>query len=111
MRRLHDLKLLRATTPLFLMSWLAIHEIDEDSPLFGKTLAEFRREDIRLICAMTGLDGTFMQTVYAYRIYLAEEIVENAVFEDVIKPRDDGSFELDLRRFHDIRQQPGGGIE
>jgi inward rectifier potassium channel len=105
MRRLHDLKLLRDQTPLFLMSWLVVHEIDESSPLYGKSLDDFQKEDIRLICAMTGLDGTFMQTVYAYRIYQPQQLLKNAEFEDVVAPREDGSFELDLARFHDTRSQ------
>jgi inward rectifier potassium channel len=103
MRRLHDLALLRGTTPLLLMSWLVVHPIDEESPLHGKSAQDLCREDIRFITNMTGIDGTFMQTVYAYHMYTAADIAQDVHFEDVITPLPDGRFELDLTKFHEVR--------
>jgi inward rectifier potassium channel len=37
MRRFHDLALIRSETPLFPLSWMVAHTIDEKSPLFGLT--------------------------------------------------------------------------
>ncbi len=37
MRRIHDLKLQRNQTPSFMLSWSALHLIDEFSPLYGMT--------------------------------------------------------------------------
>ena len=38
LRRFYDLELLRSQTPVFELSWLVMHPIDENSPLFGVNL-------------------------------------------------------------------------
>ena len=43
MRRFEDLKLERAKTPLFALSWSILHVIDETSPLYGSTAASMGR--------------------------------------------------------------------
>lgn len=104
MRRFYDLKLERSTTPLLLMSWLVMHRIDEQSPLFGKRAEDFARGDISVVASITGMDGTFMQTVYSYHQYRHADIAHGAEFEDVIRRLPDRRFELDLRKFHRLKQ-------
>jgi inward rectifier potassium channel len=74
-----------------------------EASLHGKTPQDLAREDIRFITNMTGIDGTFMQTVYAYHMYTAADIAQDVHFEDVIRPLPDGRFELDLAKFHEVR--------
>ena len=74
MRRLFDCKLLRTTTPMFTMTWVVIHEIDEDSPLHGMTPEEIVADDPIFIVTMTGIDATFSQTVHARKLYYAEDL-------------------------------------
>lgn len=100
MRRFHDLTLLRDKSPLLLMSWLVIHPIDQSSPLHGKSEAEW--QDIQIYANVTGIDGIYGQTVYAYHFYTAADIVRRARFADVIRQLPDGRRELDLRKFHDV---------
>ncbi len=101
--RLHDLKLVRDTTPLLIMSWLVIHPIDADSPLHGLTEAQARQEGLRLVVSLTGLDGLFHQTTYAYAQYGADHIHFDHDFEDMMSLLDDGRMQLDLSRFHEIK--------
>jgi inward rectifier potassium channel len=103
LRRFYDLPLERATTPLLLMSWLVIHRIDEHSPLYGKSADDCRKGDVRIIASVTGMDGTFMQSVYAYHVYTVDHIVHNADFADVIRRLPDGRYELHLGKFHDLK--------
>lgn len=100
MRRFHDLALMRDRSPLLLMSWLIIHPIDEKSPLHGKAPADW--EDIQIYASATGIDGIYGQTVYAYHLYTAAQLVRGGRFADVIRRLPDGRRELDLRKFHDV---------
>ena len=102
LRRLRDLKLERQTTPLFLMSWLVIHPIDEFSPLHEKSIGDFEHEDIRIITSMTGIDGTFMQTVFSYHTYTSKEILEGHRFRDVVERLGHQKFRLNLKKFHQV---------
>jgi len=101
MRRLYDLKLVRDQTPLLLVSWLVIHPIDEDSPLFGLGAQVCEQEDVRVIISVTGMDGTFMQQVYAHHQYQHTDLRFGERFVDVIERQPDGSMLLMLDRFHD----------
>jgi len=46
LRRLHDLKLERARSPMFALSWLIMHRIDETSPLYGVTAQQIIEGDM-----------------------------------------------------------------
>lgn len=109
LRRLHDLKLVRDTTPLLIMSWLVIHPIDEASPLHGLSPEDLARGDVRIIVNLTGLDGLFQQTVYAYYQYFTEDVHFGKDFVDMISPMPDGRLQLDLSRFHELREAPMAG--
>jgi inward rectifier potassium channel len=100
MRRFHDLALVRDKTPLLLMSWLVMHPIDAASPLHG--LGEAGWADVQIYANVTGIDGIYGQTVYAYHLYTDADIARRARFADVIRILPDGRRELDLRKFHDV---------
>ena len=103
LRRLSDLKLLRDRSPLFRLSWLVIHVIDEDSPLLGVELDDLFRERTMFIVSLTGMDGTFAQAVHARHVYLPQDVVFDHHFVDIITDFQDGRIEFDFDKFHDIR--------
>ncbi len=100
MQRLYDLKLERTFSPIFVLSWMAIHVIDETSPLFPMTPDEFQAHNGRIIISMTGIDDVFSQTIHSYHIYMPTEILWNAKLIDVILPQGDGRTFLDYKHFH-----------
>jgi inward rectifier potassium channel len=102
LRRIHDLPLERSSTPMLMLSWLAIHHIDEKSPLFRLTPEDLRREDVRIIANVTGLDGVFMQTVYVSAVFDHSRIVHDAQFKDMITLRPDGRTQVDLRLLSEV---------
>lgn len=106
MRRLHDLELVRTRTPVFFLSWMVIHVIDERSPLFGETPQSLRELGLRLVVTITGLDGIFSQTVYARRLYAADQIEWGRRFVDAVTPQEDGTLVVDYGRFHDTCPDP-----
>ncbi|MCH9682926.1 MAG: ATP-sensitive inward rectifier potassium channel 10, partial [Deltaproteobacteria bacterium] len=101
LRRLVDLKLLRSQTPVFAMSWTVIHEVDEDSPLFGYDAQRLAKDGVRFIVSLTGIDGTFSQMVHARQIYMHEHVRWGHRFVDIVGNSEDGRLQIDYRRFHD----------
>jgi inward rectifier potassium channel len=102
MRRLHDLALDRTTSPILMLSWLAVHRLDERSPLAGLSAEDMLREEIRIIANVTGIEGTFMQTVYVSAMYEAKEIIHDAHFVDMLSPLPGGRTRVDLEKLSDI---------
>lgn len=100
MRRMQDVKLERAGTPLFVLTWQALHVIDEDSPFYGIT-AENVHERLRLVVViMTGHDATYGQTVHGRTIYYPEQFQFQRRFVDVISDLEDGRLMVDYDKFH-----------
>jgi inward rectifier potassium channel len=100
-RRLLPLRLDRDFTPVFALSWLVIHEITPDSPLWGKDRAALAHAGNVLICSISGTDDALNATVSARYVYGAEDLRFGHSFVDVITRTDDGDVSIDYRRFHD----------
>jgi inward rectifier potassium channel len=107
MRRPMDLSLVRDRNPLFVMSWTAMHRIDEKSPFYGPDAIEkLRKRKGEIFLSLMGIDETFAQTVHARRGYKLSDIVMNAHFADVLSISDDGTRLLDYRAFHQVVPVP-----
>ncbi len=102
LRRMHDLKLIRSNSALFALTWLAIHEIDAQSPLHGATAESLRERGVQVIVALIGFDDTFSQTIHARHAYLPDEILFDARFADIITTSPEGRRQVDYSRFHDV---------
>jgi inward rectifier potassium channel len=111
LRRIYDLKLIRSHQPLFLLTWMAMHMIDESSPLYGETEASMTREGMRFIVTFTGIDGTFATTIHARNMYEASDIVWGGRYADVIGSTPDGRVMVDFGRFDTIEpRRPGEAL-
>jgi len=102
MRRFHDLSLARSRTPAFGLTWMVMHPINKESPLHGATPESLAAENAEIVVTLTGIDGTFAQSIYARHSYVAEEILWNRRFADVLGQLDDGTRVIDYRRFHEV---------
>lgn len=102
MRRFYDIALQRDRNVLFVLSWTAIHEIDEKSPLYGLTIDEMKRQGLQLVCSVMGIDETVSAQVHARNSYTPDTFVENRRFADIIGQRPDGSRYVDYARFHEL---------
>ncbi len=101
MRRFHDLTLARNRTPVFALTWMVLHHIDEESPLYGVDSAQFAAGNMAIVCAITGLDETFMQMVHTRHTYGPGDLRWRTRFVDIIGERADGRRVIDYTRFHD----------
>ncbi|MFK7929545.1 MAG: ion channel [Myxococcota bacterium] len=97
MRRLRDLPLERQISPLFSLSWLAFHPLDEHSVIQalpdGVNDAQIRG----YIITFSGLDGTFSQTVHARKLYGPDVVRIGEQFSDMISDAPDGRIQIDHR--------------
>ncbi len=108
--RIHDLRLLRKRTPVFVLTWTLIHPIDERSPLRGLDAAQLTESFFRIVISVTGHDETVASSVYAGREYAAEDLVFDGRFVDILRMTPEGERVVDLTRFHDIEQTSGPDI-
>jgi inward rectifier potassium channel len=105
-RRIHDLPLVRAQTPAFIMSWTAMHVITPQSPLFGATPESLAEKDAQVIVTLLGIDEVLMQTIHSRYAYVWNEILFGKRFRDVFATDPDGRRVIDYTRFHDVDDAP-----
>lgn len=101
MRRVYDLPLRRATSPVFSLSFLAIHDIDAASPLRGRTPELLQAQQANLIVTFTGIDDRLAQTVHSRYVYTWDDIEFDRRFADLFRnDPDTGRRYLDMEPFH-----------
>ena len=105
MRRFYDLPIRRSEIPLLQLTWTLLHKIDEQSPLHGCNVEEMRARGDEVIVTLIGLDETLSQTIHARHSYVADEIMMDAFFEDVLTHKDGRVF-IDYNAFHSVRESP-----
>ncbi len=102
-----ELKLVRDRSPTFILTWTAMHVIDESSPFYGEgALERLRARRAEMYALLTGVDETFGQTIHGRCYYRLDDIVQNARFADVITLLPSGQRRIDYTRFHDVVPMP-----
>jgi inward rectifier potassium channel len=103
LRKPTPLKLVRDRTALFFLTFLAMHEIDESSPLFGEGAIErLDLEGATMILSLNGTDETLAAPIHARHVYQMTDIVVGARFADVLNVYPDGRREIDYRKFDEV---------
>lgn len=99
-----ELPLVRDRTALFALTWVPMHRIDANSPLWGglETRDRLLEDRAELFLTFSGMDETIGQTIQARHRYALDEIVYNARFVDVLTIEPDGTRIIDYARFHDV---------
>jgi inward rectifier potassium channel len=107
MRRFHDLKLTRADSPLFPLSWQVVHVIDEESPLHHLSREQWETADMEIVCALSGVEESLAQTIHARFSYVTDDVRWGYRFADIISIGDKGQRVIDYTHFHDVVKEPG----
>lgn len=102
LRRFEELRVVRARTPLFALSWTVMHVIDDSSPLNGATADSLAQAGAEIVVVISGVDDRFAQRVHARHSYTADEIVWGSRFQDILSIAPNGRRIVDYRRFHDV---------
>lgn len=99
-RRYHDLALVRSQSPMFSLTWTAVHQITESSILFGQTPESLLAAEIEILVTFIGVDNTFAQTVHARHNYSVSDLRWNERFEDMLHRDQSGRRVANFDRFH-----------
>jgi inward rectifier potassium channel len=102
LRRMRDLKLVRSDTAVFSLTWLAIHLIDESSPLHGLTREDLVAREAEIVVSFLGYDETFGGAIHARHSYIGDELSYGGRFVDILSRLPDGSRQIDYTVFHDV---------
>ncbi len=102
MRRVYDLPLRRATSPVFALSFLAVHPIDARSPLHGVTSDQLRDAGTNIIVTFTGIDDQLATNVHARYVWNWNDLVFEHRFVDLFKvDAETGARYIDLEPLHE----------
>lgn len=109
LRKLHDLKLVRTRTPLFLMSWTVMHPIDEDSPL--RDIDWEDAADALFVVTLIGHDSAYGQTAHAQHMYRGADVRQDVRFVDVMSRLPTGQLAINYDLFHDVQPLTSSSAE
>jgi inward rectifier potassium channel len=101
-RSFYALTLERDNVLFFPSSWTIVHPIDEHSPLYGLTEAEFMEAHPEFLILVSGFDDTFDQTVLVRFSYADDDLIWGAKFVKIVGMTDDGYPTVDLSRIGDF---------
>ena len=97
-RRSVELPLHRAESPVFSLTWTAMHSLDESSPL-AECLAQNSNQQWHLLITFTGYHESLANQVYARHVYVPKDIQQNATFMDIVTVLPDGGRVIELANF------------
>lgn len=101
MYRMYDVPLVRERTAALERSFTVMHRIDEGSPLRGATKESCETAEVEIAVSVVGTDDVSLQPVYARHRYLVKDVRWGVRLADILREREDGMIELDVRKFHD----------
>lgn len=101
-RRFAELALIKTENPTFVLSWSIFHVIDDTSPLYGLTAADFKAQEAVLILSINGHDETTGQTMRSRHRYDHQDIAFDHRYVDILETADDGRTTINYDRFHHI---------
>ena len=100
-RRVINLKLVRNSQPMFFMGWTIMHVVDETSPLYGLTAADFVAKDMSFVLIVKGTDESTTQQMQARQVYEHSVVKWQHRYVDAIYVDADGVSHIDYTLFHD----------
>jgi inward rectifier potassium channel len=105
-RRICDLRLARATFPIFPLITTFMHVIDEESPLAVFDLATISESDLRIIVTVQARDPKLGAFVYDHKNYTASDLRPGMRYTDAITVHESGLVVGDLTRISDVELDP-----
>ena len=97
------LRLERSSVYFFPLTWTIVHPIDEKSPLWGKTAADWERLQAELLILIKGYDETFSQSVHVRYSYTHDELLWGAKFDSAFRVSAEGDLVLQVDRVGAIK--------
>jgi inward rectifier potassium channel len=88
---------------LFPLNWTIVHNIDEDSPLYGKSLQKLIDHQLEVLVLIKGFDDTYSQTIHSKRSYNCSDIVDGARYKAMYRNTESMTI-LELSKIDDIEE-------
>ncbi|MDP4262360.1 MAG: ion channel [Bacteroidota bacterium] len=88
--RFYELALERSRVDTLMMNWTVVHAIDENSPLLGLNLDDFKNSDVEVYVQVRGYDDVYSTIVIQRTSYIYDEIKFNAKFLPMYHESEDG---------------------
>ena len=98
-RRSVELPLHRSESPVFSLTWTAMHTLDESSLLAECLSQGANNPHWHLLVTFTGYHESLANQVYARHVYLPKDIEQNATIVDIVTVSPDGGRIIDLANF------------
>lgn len=98
-RRSVELPLHRSESPVFSLTWTAMHSVDETSALREYLGNAAIARQWHLLITFTGYHESLANQVYARHVYLPKDVQQNASFVDIVTALPDGDRVIDLTNF------------
>lgn len=104
MRRFFDLKLVRESNPVFVLTWTIMHQIDAESPLYGWLSDPVSIGNSEIVVILSGTDESSGHTIHGRAAYGADDIRWDARFVDIVGTDEGGMRTVDYANFHKVLQ-------
>jgi inward rectifier potassium channel len=106
-RRFFPVPLEISKVSFFSLSWTIVHEINENSPVWGFTEQDMLDSNAEFLVLVKGTDETNQQTVHTKRSYTANEMVWNARFLPVIEQHPSGKVRVITKKVgaHEVLEE------
>lgn len=104
-RRFEMLDLERERVNFLPLAWTIVHPIDENSPMFGLSEADFHNSDAEFAILLSGMDETYAQIVHTRTSYKPHEIKFGHKFTDMYNPTESGErISIDVKKLSKIEK-------
>jgi inward rectifier potassium channel len=97
-RRVQDLKLVRDDMPIFPLTWIWMHLIDETSPLFGLEPEALEAGKARFFVSVQAQDSAMGATVHGLNTFLPSQVAYGKRYIDAVMVGDFGRIITDISR-------------
>ena len=100
-RRFKRLDLEFESIHLFPLNWTIVHNIIEDSPLYGKSLQKLIDNKLEVLVLIKGFDDTYSQIIHSKRSYSCSDLIDGAKFQPMYNNTESTTI-LELSKLNDI---------
>ena len=103
--RMIDLDLIRSKSPMFTLTWTALHLLNEQSPLFNILKKTEDHPSDFIVCSLSGYDATTGQTIHTRHYYRLQDIKIGHQFRNILTVDAKGVSTIDYTDFHTTDEQ------
>lgn len=88
---------------MMMMSWVIVHRITEDSPLYNLDADDLDNADAEIIVMINGTDDILSQSVFSRTSFKTHQIIWDAEFVSINETDEAGNLTIDIGRMHEVR--------